>query len=81
MESVGAENTSNIAGSVNRDYVDSPLPEYQPLLPSTHQEDKKKTFKRKQSTFIVTPISLLEKDDFEANQHPLVSTFKTWTFN
>ena len=46
-------------GHRGQDEVDSSMPEYQPLLPSTPAEKK---YQRKQSTFVVTPVSLLDTD-------------------
>ena len=39
--------------------VDYSMPEYQPLLPSTHADKK---FVRKPSTFVVTPVSILDSN-------------------
>ena len=59
-----------IAGSTDTNYVDSHLAEYQPLQQSTHPVKK---FQRKQSTFVVTPVSILENDDIDASKPKLVS--------
>ena len=64
------EDTITNSGSTDTNYVNSPLPEYQPLLPSTHEVKK---FQRKQSTFVVTPVSILEDDDVDTIKPKLVS--------
>ena len=46
-------------GHRGQDEVDTSMPEYRPLLQSTPAEKK---YQRKQSTFVVTPVSLLDTD-------------------
>ena len=73
------EDTITNSGSTDTNYVNSPLPEYQPLLQSTSVQPQNqvpgvKKFQRKQSTFVVTPVSILENDDVDASKPKLVST-------
>lgn len=58
-ESIDTNSTSRNEISKGTDEVDSALQEYQPLLPSVQVDSKPQ---RKPSTFVVTPVSIIDNN-------------------
>ena len=58
-DSIDTNSTSQNETSKGTDEVDSALQEYQPLLPSVQIDSKPQ---RKPSTFVVTPVSIIDNN-------------------